>query len=62
VVSIHAVNEFIPHNYKKGKDEELRETDDSVRPKDRNRHMNIKCFKIIKQLGRGKHGTVFLAM
>ena len=45
----------------KSKEEDLRETDDSVRPQ-RSKKLTISCFEIIRLLGKGKHGTVFLAM
>jgi hypothetical protein len=62
LISLKWVNEFSPNGHKKGREEELRETDDSVKPKSNKKGLTISSFTIIKQLGRGKHGTVFLAM
>jgi RecA-family ATPase len=40
----------------------LRETEDSMRHYPKKQGVSIQDFKTIKMLGKGRHGTVFLAM
>jgi hypothetical protein len=44
------------------KDINLRETEDSMRQQHKRKPITIKDFKLVKMLGKGKHGTVFLAL
>lgn len=39
----------------------LRETEDSIRHKTKSQSISIRDFKKIKLLGKGRHGTVFMA-
>lgn len=60
-VSLHSKPQSSFQKDLRGKEEDLRETDDSLRPQ-RCKRLSISCFEVLRLLGKGKHGTVFLAM